>query len=170
MPHLSIRYDHWTRHNWALPHRVSQAQDVWRVSPADSYIHSTEFDSLLVCDAANCGQCSMQALVQHFSDIAAAPQGHCRNRRVLQAQATFAGVPPFAEQMSRVKPLVAEGTAEMPRRDKECGQQATKPIPTDEVEALEIVWDFLFGIFHFVFPYRPGSHGIWELPMRIKSS
>ena len=56
-----------------------------------------------------------------MSDIAAALQGHCRNRRVLQAQATFAGVPAFAERMARVKSLIAEGTAEMPRWNKECG-------------------------------------------------
>lgn len=152
MPHLSIRYDHWTTGNWTLPHRVSQAWDVWRASPADSYIRSMGFDSLLVHDAANWGQCSMQALMQHFSDTAAALQGHCRNRRVLQAQATFTGVPAFAKQISRVKPLIAEGTAEMPRRDKECGQQATKPTPTDGVEALEecvtfFVWDFSFCFF-----------------------
>ena len=152
MPYLSIRYDHWTRRNQALPRRVSQARDVWRASPADSYVHSTGFDSLLVHDAANWGQCSMQALRQHLSDIAAALQGHCRNRRVLQAQATFAGVPAFAERMSRVKSLIAEGTAEMPRWNKECGWQATKPTPTDGVEALEdcvrfFVWDFSFHFF-----------------------
>lgn len=78
MPHLSIRYN--PQHNWALPHRLSQAWDVWRVSPADTYICSTGFDSLQVHDAANCGQCSMQPLIQHFWDIATAPQSPCRNR------------------------------------------------------------------------------------------
>lgn len=150
--YLSIRYDRWTRGNWALPRRVSQARDVWRASPADSYIHGSGFDSLSVHEAVNGGQGSMQALPQHFSDLAAAPQGHRRKRRVLQAQATFAGVPAFADQMSRVKPLIAEGTAEIPRGNKECGRPATKPTPTDGVEALKdcvrfFVWDFSFCFF-----------------------
>lgn len=83
MPHQSIRYDPWTPCNRALSHRISQAWDVWRVSPADSYICSTGFDSLQVHGAANCGQCSMQALTQHFWDTATALQSHCRNRRSL---------------------------------------------------------------------------------------
>lgn len=78
MPHLSIRHNPWC--NWALLHRISQAWDVWRASPADTYICSRGFDSLEVHDAANCGQCSMQALTQHFWDIAATLPSPCRNR------------------------------------------------------------------------------------------
>lgn len=85
--------------------------------------------------------------MQHFSDIAARPQGHCRNRRVLQAQGLFAGVPAFAEKMFRVKPLPAERTAEKPRWDKEYVCQATNPSQTDGVEAFEdcvrfFIWGF----------------------------
>lgn len=160
MPHLSIRSDHWTRRNWALPHRVSWAWDVWRVSPADSYISDTGFASLLGHDAANWGQSSMQALTQRFSDITAAPQGPCRSRQVLQAQTTFTGVPAFAKQMSGAKPLIVEGTS----RDARMGQGGwAKGHKTHSNRWSGSTWDFLIGIFHFIFIFSLQTWESWDV-------
>lgn len=107
------------------------------------------FDSLLGHDAVNWGAaCSLSCT----------PLRHCSSTpRPVQEKTSPPGTgylcwsPSICSPDVQGKALITGGTAEMSRWNKECGQQATKPIPTDGVETLEDCVRFFCLEFFFFF-------------------